>query len=468
MVFSAAGIVNGSMTKKLVQLSDATSTAETNWERSSGRRVCLVALYPERDDAMPQQLSNHGMRMIQASLVSAEISSLELLVLDLHDADVETTATAIVDFGADIVGFSTFIWSFEFSLAVATLVRQRNPDCLIVFGGPSARPSMFDLRRYRECHPLVDVLVINEGEETFVEIVSSPNRDRESLIKLRGVSLFCDGQWTTHVARPLGDLNLLPSPYEMGLVPAGGLAMLQTYRGCPFTCSFCEWGVLESPKRVRTAESLIREFEAMKALKKTGALIVDAGLNLNENAFRNLETAVDVSGFFQNRQLICEVYPARLKPPHFQFLESIGSPYVGMGLQSFDNDVLAHVERSYDETRFEDNLYKLTDNNSVALEIILGLPGDSPEQFRRSFERARRYPCALRVYHCVVLPSALMVRAPAEYNMNFDEKTLKMLSCLGWTPEAILREAEYITLRANTEGGQVGEYFWVFPPPVPR
>lgn len=468
MVFSAAGIVNGSMTNNLVQLSNANTAVETNWERSAGTRVCLVALYPERDQAMPQQLSNHGMRMIQASLLAAEIRSLELLALDLHYADVETTAAAIIDFGADIVGFSTFIWSFEFSLAVATLVRQRKPDCLIVFGGPSARPSMFELRRYRECSSLVDVLVINEGEETFVEIVSSPKRDRDSLIKLKGVSLFRGGQWTSHTPRPLGDLNLLPSPYEMGLVPEGGLAMLQTYRGCPFTCSFCEWGVLESPKRVRTTENLVREFEAMNSLAKTGALIVDAGLNLNENAFRNLKSAVEVSGFFENRQLICEVYPARLKQNHFDFLEGIGSPYVGMGLQSFDNDVLAHVERSYDESRFEDNLKRLTENNSVALEIILGLPGDSPEQFRRSFERARRYPCALRVYHCVVLPSALMVRAPSEYNMKFDERTLKMISCLGWTADSIIREAEYVTLRANSEGGQVGEYFWVFPPPVTR
>jgi coproporphyrinogen III oxidase-like Fe-S oxidoreductase len=96
----------------------------------------------------------------------------------------------------------------------------------------------------------------------------------------------------------------------------------------------------------------------------------------------------------------------------------VGQALVGIGLQSFDNDVLAHVERSYDEARFEQTLYELKSVAGVAIEIILGLPGDSPENFRRTFERARSLPCALRVYHCVVLPSALMVRAPPDYRVD--------------------------------------------------
>ncbi len=48
--------------------------------------------------------------------------------------------------------------------------------------------------------------------------------------------------------------------------PGRGLGLLQTYRGCPFTCSFCEWGTMESPKRVRTVESLSTEFTAMERI----------------------------------------------------------------------------------------------------------------------------------------------------------------------------------------------------------
>ncbi len=80
-------------------------------------------------------------------------------------------------------------------------------------------------------------------------------------------------------------------------------------------------------------------------------------------------------------------------------------------------------------------------------------------------ERARSLPVALRVYHCVVLPSALMVRAPASYGMEYDPVSLKMRAGLGWTAQDLQRECEHVAERARAEGGRSGEYFWIFPPP---
>jgi radical SAM superfamily enzyme YgiQ (UPF0313 family) len=250
------------------------------------------------------------------------------------------------------------------------------------------------------------------------------------------------------------------------LVPGGGLAVLQTYRGCPFTCSFCEWGTLESPQRVRGVAELQREFDGMARQPVQGALLVDAGLNLNPNAFRHLREAADRHGFFEHRNLICEVYPAKVRPEHLDFLGSVGNALVGIGLQSFDNAVLAQVERHYDEARFEQTLHALKAVAGVAIEVILGLPGDSPENFRKTFERARSLPCALRVYHCVVLPSALMVRAPPEHALDYDPVSLKMHACLGWTAAALQAECEFLAREAAGQGGQVGQFFWTFPPPA--
>jgi len=309
------------------------------------------------------------------------------------------------------------------------------------------------------------VLIVNEGELTFLEIVKAPDRRRDSLGSIRGIAQWCGDTWRETQTRPLADLNQLPSPYVMGLVPPGGLGVLQTYRGCPYTCSFCEWGAMESPKRVRSSDNLAEEFLAMAANQVTGALLVDAGLNLNSRAFDQLEIAADQTGFFQNRKLICEVYPAKVTDQHIRFLSSVGQPLVGVGLQSFDNEVLAHVERSFDEERFEFNMQRLTDVARVAIEIIMGLPGDSPEQFRRSFHRARSFPCALRVYHCCVLPSALMVRSPPEHAIKYDPVTLKMRSCLGWTEEAMRQECEFLNQQTRSDSGQIGDYFWVFSSP---
>jgi radical SAM superfamily enzyme YgiQ (UPF0313 family) len=433
----------------------------------SGRRVALLARYPDHDPAMPQRIPNLGMRMIEATLRASRLPGLEVRVWDLEPAgpDAETVAREVAAFDPDVIGFSTFLWSFPFFLQVATYLKQDDPGRRVVFGGPSARPVMLDHPPHNTRSAAVDVLVINEGEETFRDIVALPDRSSTELMQLPGVAVRRDGRWHESKARPLGDLNLLPSPYDMALVPPGGLGIMQTYRGCPFTCSFCEWGTLESPKRVRDIDSIATEFRSMARIGLGATLLADAGLNLNNSAFQNLRAAADATGFLQRRGLICEVYPATVRKDHLDFLRNVGNPYVGVGLQSFDTAVLAGVERKYDEARFEQTLQSLTEVASVAVEIIMGLPGDTSENFRRNYERARKLPCALRVYHCVVLPSALMVRSPPVHALDYDPVSLKMRSCLGWSRDALAAEASFLTQETARAGGQAGEFFWIFPPP---
>lgn len=436
--------------------------------RRAGRRVALLARYPDRDRAMPQFIPNLGLYMVEAALRAARLGGLELKVWDVTGGDREQLAAEIIAFDPDVVGCSAFLWSFPFFLDVVAMLKADDPARLIVLGGPSARPVMLEHEPHRQKSGAVDLLVVSEGEDTFREVVALSDRSDAALMGIAGLALRVNGGWRETATRPLGDLNLLASPYAMNLVPAGGLGVLQTYRGCPFTCTFCEWGTMESPKRVRTADSLADEFSAMDRIGLNAALLADAGLNLNQAAFNNLRDAAGRSGFLSGRGLICEVYPAKVRREHLDFLRGVGNAYVGVGLQSFDNKVLANVERKYDEARFEQTLQALAEVATLAVEIIMGLPGDSPESFRASFERARRLPCALRVYHCVVLPSALMVRSPPEHLLDYDPVSLKMRSCLGWSRDALAREAAFLTDAAARSDGRAGEFFWVFPPPGAR
>ncbi|ACS40198.1 MULTISPECIES: B12-binding domain-containing radical SAM protein [Methylorubrum] len=431
----------------------------------SGLRIALVAQYPERDPAMPSFVPNLGLRMVEATLRAAALPGLVCRVWDLNGGDPERVAREITAFDPDIVGFSAYLWSLPFLCRVAALIKQDDPARLVVFGGPSARPVMFARPPFAKAADDIDVLVINEGEETFLEIVSLEQRTPAALGTLRGVAVRDGAGWRETPARPLANLDSLASPYALNLVQHGGLGVLQTYRGCPFTCSFCEWGTMESPKRVRAVDHLTQEFEAIAGHDVYAALLVDAGLNLNRNAFLNLRRAAEESGFFERHGLICEVYPAAVRQEHLDFLATVRNAYVGIGLQSFDNAVLAHVDRTYDERRFDETFAKLDAVASLAVEIILGLPGDNPETFRRNFERARRLPCALRVYHCVVLPSGLMVRSPPEHRLDYDPVSLKMTSCTGWSEAALAAECRFLNRQASLQGGRSGEFFWTFPPP---
>jgi radical SAM superfamily enzyme YgiQ (UPF0313 family) len=308
--------------------------------RRAGRRVALLARYPDRDRAMPQFIPNLGLYMVEAALRAARLGGLELKVWDVTGGDREQLAAEIIAFDPDVVGCSAFLWSFPFFLDVVAMLKADDPARLIVLGGPSARPVMLEHEPHRQKSGAVDLLVVSEGEDTFREVVALSDRSDAALMGIAGLALRVNGGWRETATRPLGDLNLLASPYAMNLVPAGGLGVLQTYRGCPFTCTFCEWGTMESPKRVRTADSLADEFSAMDRIGLNAALLADAGLNLNQAAFNNLRDAAGRSGFLSGRGLICEVYPAKVRREHLDFLRGVGNAYVGVGLQSFDNKVV--------------------------------------------------------------------------------------------------------------------------------
>ena len=113
---------------------------------------CEAYVAYDRDRAMPQFISNHGMRMVEAALRSPPLDGLELQTWDLTGGSVESLVREVREFDPDVVGFSTYLWSFPFFVEVARRLKQDDPRRLIVFGGPSARPSTLPLQAsHRSC-----------------------------------------------------------------------------------------------------------------------------------------------------------------------------------------------------------------------------------------------------------------------------------------------------------------------------
>jgi radical SAM superfamily enzyme YgiQ (UPF0313 family) len=407
------------------------------------------------------------MRMVEASLRAANLPHLDLQIFDLRDPDVEAFVSGVEAMDADVVGCSTYLWSFPTSIEVARRLKANCRDRLIVFGGPSARPSMLGLEPFRGATSFVDALVIGEGEGTFVDIVTARDRSRASLRNIPGLALWQTSGWEHTAPRSLvDDLDALPSPYRLGFLShrgLGGFGVLNHYRGCPYKCSFCEWGALENPKRVLSAAAISAEVEAMADARADGVLCVDAGLNINTFAFENLSAAIQRTGALAKKRFSCEVYPTHLTKRQLEFLESLGRPDVGIGLQSWEKGVLANLDRPFDDERFEERVVQLAQVADVTIEIILGLPGDDLARFKRTFERARALPAALRVFHAVVLPSALMVRAPEHFAMEYDPYSLKMEACLGWSRDDLEEACRYVADATAQGRGYTGDYLWLFP-----
>lgn len=431
------------------------------------RRVALVCMTPVTDahELGNMELPSYGIRRILATLMAApELQGIRVALIDAGRPDVDAYVEAILALEPDLVGFSIYVWSTPCLVEVARRIKRARPDCTIVFGGPSARTALFDLPPYASPHTYLDALVSTEGEATFREIAGLPHLSRAALESVPGLHLPGPQGWAQTPPRPLaGRLDEIASPFQLGLMPGQAVAYLETYRGCPLSCRFCEWGASEAARAVFSADYLTRELEAYARQGVPAVFLVDAGLNLNAAGFRNLGQAEARVGFLKTTNFWCEVYPTFVRDEHLEFLSAIGPSYLGVGLQSLDSEVLRQHDRPFDQARFEAAVGQLSRVATVEVQIIFGLPSDTPDGFRRTLEYARSLPAAVRAYHCLVLPDALMTRGRPGWDMVYDPLTLEMISCQGWPPGRLAEMRAFMTQEARSAGGAAGNFWWFFP-----
>jgi radical SAM superfamily enzyme YgiQ (UPF0313 family) len=431
------------------------------------RRIALVCLTPrpDADELGPLQLPSYGIRRIQAAVASdPENPGCRVTLIDLGREDVAAYVRDILALEPDIVGFSIYVWSTACLVQVAREIKRRRPGCTVVFGGPSARPALFDLEYYRDPVSYLDAIVEGDGEVIFREIAALPDLSRASLQSVGGLTLPAGAGWMRTPKRgETVNLDLLESPFQLDLMPHGAVAYLETYRGCPLSCRFCEWGMSDKVKAIFSADYIAREMQAFEALQAPAVFLLDAGLNLNIRAFRNLREANRRTGFLKKSMFWAEIYPSVIRDEHIEFLHEIGPTYLGVGMQSMDNAVLKLHQRPSDSPRFEQAVRQLAAVTNIELQIIFGLPGDTPEGFRRTLDYALSLPAGVRAYHCLVLPDALMTRGLPDFNMRFDPRDLSMISCLGWSADAIHKVRAELDGRSRAAGGKAGKFWWSFP-----
>jgi len=152
-----------------------------------------------------------------------------------------------------IVGFSCYVWNYRGSLAAAREVKKQHPNALIVLGGfsiPKLPSKIDDLFRK---HPYIDVLVHGEGELTFANFLREyiGKKDYHTLQGITFRTLDVEQGFVSNPhANRIESLDELPSPYLNGtfdeMLKCYGSkitgALWETNRGCPYSCTFCDWG----------------------------------------------------------------------------------------------------------------------------------------------------------------------------------------------------------------------------------
>ena len=152
----------------------------------------------------------------------------------------------------DIVAFSTYVWNRNYNFTLAKKIKEINPNVLVIFGGPE--PPISDSEIFSKWMPFTDLIVKSEGEFIFTKVLESRVLGRWYDL-IPGLLINVNGEvLNTGNAVRIETLDDVPSPYLTGvfddIMPLENEwnGTLETNRGCPYKCTFCDWGSLTYSK----------------------------------------------------------------------------------------------------------------------------------------------------------------------------------------------------------------------------
>lgn len=274
----------------------------------------------------------------------------------------------------DICAFSCYQWNKNYNLTLAQQIKQKFPNCVIVFGGPEVTTEFLEFSQ-------VDSIILGEGELSFLELL------RAAINNYNIPQIF----FKTRV----DDLTTIPSPYTTGVFDkiiadnpgVKWATTLETNRGCPFSCTFCDWGSLTYSKIKRFDLSRTQQdLDWISSNPVSYIFCADANFGIFKQ--RDLTIAKMVRAAADRSEHL-EAFNATFNKNNnewsFEILRELGDLNRGftVSVQSMNPQTLTAIRRDNLGINDLENIFQLCQQNNINsyTELILGLPCETKQSF---------------------------------------------------------------------------------------
>lgn len=289
----------------------------------------------------------------------------------------------------DFFGFSLYIWSHIEANDLAQEIRRRYPKCLIVYGGPQ-----IDIKYTNDFfikHPWVDLVVPSDvyGEPIIHHILDNFDNLKhqeipevfyhKSKMKFKSKHDFVKRSfhWPKNIFAPNAD--------QFTFNTTNSMAIYETTRGCPYKCTYCDWGGGTFTKVVKKPlETIFAEIEFLCANKIEYFFVADANFGIYKEDVEIAKHFVAMKKKY-GYPINIAVENAKNNLPRVMEIQRILIEnklvfWYKISVQNSNEEIKKNIERV--DIPFEDYLaetLKLKEefDAPVMVETILGLPGDS-------------------------------------------------------------------------------------------
>ncbi len=258
--------------------------------------------------------------------------------------------SAITEFNPGVVGISSKTQNFPSAMKIARIVKEHNPDTLVVLGGPHATLSTTTAL---DC-PDIDVAVLGEGEMTLVELLQA-RQSGAPLSDVAGLAYRQDGRKVFTPSRTnMPDLDELPFPAEAAprvlrdyeSYPAEAFGYVFSARGCPYSCTFCESKAIWTQRtRWRSPDNVVRE---LKLLMERGVRYVyfdDDTFGIHPRYIEELCGLIETE--CPGLKWGCEITVGVVKEQSVKHMRRSGCVRVNIGIESGNNQILRSVKKGH-------------------------------------------------------------------------------------------------------------------------
>ncbi len=330
------------------------------------------------------------------------------------------------------IGFSNSIWNYSYNLEYAKKVKQKYPNCIIEFGGHHVPPTTEFLEKY----DFIDILIHRKGEEAFRDVLIALDEDKP-FADIPNISYrLPDGSayQTPEVKITLSDY---PSPYLTGVFDKilentdyHFSCVLETNRGCPYNCCYCDWGELNSKVRLFPLDRVFAELEWMSEHKMEFVYCVDANFGMFERDEIIAEKLVELknSNGYPNRLQVS--YAKNEMDRVFKINKLLADNGIGKGatlaMQSLEAEVLNNIGRiNISNEQYSMQLAKYRQAGiTTYTELILALPGETLNSFCKGLCEILELGqhSSVSAYYCELLPNSVL--ASKDYMAKYGIKTV--------------------------------------------
>lgn len=296
---------------------------------------------------------------------------------------IEDILENILEFSADFICFSTYIWNISLIEKLINLISIIAPNTKIILGGPEASYNFENLMNNQKN---IDYIIISEGEKAFTSLIKGEKKST-----IAGLVYRDNDSILQNPPEKFNDTPIDPYTDEYFAKLNNRIAYFESSRGCPYTCSFCLSGRSQDVRFFQLNKTGLEKLinSGTKTIK-----FVDRTFNCHKKrTYAILKYLIDL---YNTKPFdVCFHFEIAAEILDEKTLELLKTAPIGLfqfeaGLQSFNQNTLQAVYRYSNTKILTENLIKIMDckNSHLHIDLIAGLPFEDFNSFGDSFNMA--------------------------------------------------------------------------------